>query len=774
MTTDRTGSRQALLEELRDLPSGAEWCHRHTHLCDEVIRELATEDGALYAVIATGGYGRRELAPFSDIDITIVPVDDANPEVDRAIRQLYRSLHAVFLDLGLEVGYAYRLVSDAPGLDAVSRTALLDMRLVAGNASLFHSLRRALDDSLSPGEFIVEKIREREAAFVKYNDSPLVVEAQIKEGAGGLRCRHVADWIRACIGERSAAPTEAYERMLMVRNLLHLASGKRQDLLSRGRQETVGGMLGLDGFRVASQVAADGVELHRDYCQTLERLHEARFSLASGVLALRGEVRLDGNVDPAQAAVGVATATRLRLRVPDVRMVPHGPVDGPTAAYALSMGEATLRNLDRAGLLDELLPELTACRMVVPEEGHHTWTVFEHTMRVVRHIDSLHPGNFLGDVRESVSEPEALYLAALLHDVGKRFPELDHSSVGAEIAREIGKRWGLGEDVVENVAWLVREHLVMSRFIRIRDLMRPETIDEFAAIVGNVDRLAMLTILTWADASSVADGTWTAAQDTFQHQLYHKTAARLQDDWVGPDPNSYRRKLARQLNAAPEESGFEEFLEKLPASYLLATSSDAIRLHYHYVISALQGDPTVDFYARPELSASDVTVAAIDRPGLLSDLLGVFYAHDISVQAIRAATIPGDQPVAIDVFTLAFGGKPVPAATAVEARNVTLRVLRGEASVDEILKERGKDPDRKQSIFRYTYTEGEPGVLEIRAPRGRGMAYRFSRLISAQGWNVTAARVGQWGGSGAAAFYIVGPDGRAIPHGDVDHVLGST
>ncbi|RYG49774.1 HD domain-containing protein [bacterium] len=770
MASDGAIQRQNLLNAFREAPSGLEWCRQHTRLCDEIVRGLVGEDGDRYAIIATGGYGREELAPYSDIDITIVPADDANPHVDEAIRKLYRALHSAFTEVGLEVGYAYRLVSDAPGLDSVSRTGLMDMRHIAGRSGLTQSLRRALEESLTSGEFIVEKIRERRQAFAKNHDSPLVTEPNIKEGAGGVRCLHTANWIRQSIGERSAVPTEAFERMLKVRNALHLVSGKRNELLSRSRQNAVAELLSEDPLSLIGNVARDGLVLHGEYTRTLERLQEARFGLASGVLALRGEVRLDGDVNAGQASVGIATATQLGLKVPDVRMVAVGAIEGPAAAYALSTGEATIRNIDRAGLLDALLPELTACRTLDPEEGNHRWTVFEHTMRLVRSIDSLVAGTFLGDLRDSIAEPEALYLAALLHDVGKRDPERDHSLFGSEIATDVGHRWGLGDNVIQDVAWLIREHLTMSRFIRIRDLMHPQTIDEFASVVGDGNRLAMLTVLTWADINAVSEGAWTPAQETFQRLLYDQTAARLHEDWQGPDPNLYRRRLLRQLSQKEAESGFEAFVETLPASYLLANAADTIRLHHHYALQASFGQPTVDFYARPELGASDVTVAAIDRPGLLSDLLGVFYAFDLSVQAIRAITT---SDVALDVFTLSYTGRPIPSATAAETQRAALAVLRGERSSAEVMRERGKDPDRHQSIFRFAYTPGQPGVLEIRAPRGRGMAYRLSRLIAEQGWNVSAARVGQWGGNGAAAFYVVGTDGQPIERADVERAMAT-
>lgn len=767
-------ARRRHIEALAERPSGIGWCEEHTDLVDRVIRllmeDVAGEDLPPIAVIATGGYGRRELCPYSDIDITVVPSDEASPALDAAIRRFFQDLHSAFYtQLRMDVGYAYLLVADAPGLDVKSRTGLMDMRLLAGSYDLFRQLQHALDASFSPGEFILAKIREREEMFAKYYDTPLVVEPHLKEGAGGLRCFHCANWIRESIGERAARPTEAYDKILLARNLLHRNSGKHLDVLSRARQAEIADMLAVDMYSMMSDLADAAAELHGDYQRACERLHEARFPLSNGVLAVRGEARLEGHVEAGEAAVGVAIATQLGLRVADIRVGAAEPPRGPAAAFALATGEATIRNLDRCGLLGQILPELDACRTLMPTDTVHVYTVFEHTMRVVRALDGLEPGSFLGDVKDSINDLEPLYVAALLHDVGKIDPDRDHSELGADMAIDVCTRWGLAANVTDAVAWLIREHLTMSRFIRIRDLMSPATVEEFTEIVGDLNRLGMLTLLTYADIGAVSEGSWTSAQDTFLRQLYELTAACLQGEMeASVDPSQYRRRLLRQLAGRHgDEASVQAFVESLPAYYLTSTPPDLIRLHMHFAEKAAAGEPTVELFHRPDLGATELTVCTLDAPALLSRLLGVFYAFDLSLGGIRACTTMTEPPIALDVFTVSFSGRPVPPATCSQVSAAIMDVLANRKTAEEILRARGKDPERRQEIVTYTWVEGNPGILEIRAPRGRGMPFRLSRLVAEQGWNVVSARVGQWAGNATAAFYLQRRDGTALRRDEV-------
>ena len=772
--------RQAHLQLLLEKPTGLSWCGRHTEIADEVVRALYEDVQLEYpdlpelALIATGGYGRKELATYSDIDITIVPSDEASPVLDKAVRTLFQDLHWAFCTaLQMDIGYAYRLISDAPGLDPRSRTGLMDMRLVAGSLELNRQLEQALIESFEVGEFVLAKVTERDQMFHKYHDTPLVIEPNLKEGAGGIRCFHCANWLREAIGERASRPISEYDLILRVRNLLHLNAKKHQDLLSRQRQVEIADQLHIDLYQLMKEVIESGSSLHAHFTSAREKITRSRFSLTRGVLAIQGEARIVGQADAGDAAVGIALGTQLGLFVADIEIAKTSGVNGSAALFAISTGERTLRSLDRCGLLRQLLPELDDCRSLVPTDAVHQFTVFEHTIRVVRELDRMKPGTFLADLKDGVNDLEPLYLAALLHDVGKINPERDHSEYGAEIAESVCERWNLDASVRELVVWLIREHLTMAKFIRVRDIMNPQTVEEFASIVGDLNRLVLLTLLTFSDVSAVAEAAWTPAQETFLKELFVRTDALFRGEGhFPPDLAVYRQRLLRQLRSQKEnENEVRGFVASLPAYYLTTTHPELIRLHMEFVKKSMLGIPTVEIFHRSDISATEVTVCTLDEPGLLSKLLGVFYAYDLSLAGIRACTTHTNPAVALDVFTVSFSSRPVPAATVSQLTSSILDVIEGRVHVEQLLVEKGKDPGRTQKIIKHAYSPGSPGILEVRAPRGRGMPYRISRIIAQQGWNVVAARVGQWAGSATAAFYVLSANGGEIPHSEVDRLV---
>jgi [protein-PII] uridylyltransferase len=774
--------RSELLVSLGDKPSGLSWCHEHTEIADEAMRILLSDLQAAFrglpslAVIATGGYGRRELAPYSDIDVTVVPSDEASNELDPAIRALYQDLHVAFVGiLGLQIGYSYRLVADAPGLDTKTRTGLMDMRLVAGSPGIMRSLDLAVMETLAAGQFVLSKMQERTRMFEKFHDTPYVVEPNLKEGAGGLRCFHCGNWIREAIGERAVRPLPAYDEIIRYRNLLHLQAGRNQDTLTRPRQAELADRLGVDMYEMMSEVVAAGEQLFGFYGRSIDKLQEERFRLSSSVLSSQGEARISGDADGGDAAVGIAVATALKIGVSDIPASRPHRVEGPAVMYALSTGEATIRNLNRSGLLDFLLPELAVCRTLMPTDAVHQYTVYEHTLRVVRALDEIGTQGFFAEVKSQITDLEPLYLAAILHDVGKIDHERPHSEVGAEITRSVCERWQLAGNIKELVIWLDREHLSMSRFIRDRDIRDPNTIKEFIEIVDDPQRLHALTLLTFADISAVSDSSWTPALETFLRDLYHRTLAVLdQNAPIDADPGLQRKRLLRQLkNQVEDVELVQGFVNSLPAYYLTSTPSEVIRLHMEFAELAARGEPTIDIFPRQDLGATDITVCAQDRPRLLSHLLGILYAFDLSIIGIRACTTSSTPAIVIDVFTVGFGNRPVPAATLNHVRAAIADVLEGDRDVAGIMRQKGKDPDRKQQVFSYSFVEGTLGILEIRAPRGRGMPYRFSRLLAEQGWDVVSARVGQWAGNAAAAFSITGPGARALTREEVRIALSN-
>lgn len=767
--------RLALIRELDDRPSGLEWCERHTRLTDSLVSMIVPADAPV-AVIATGGYGRRELAPFSDVDLTVVPVGDASPRLDDIVRDLFRNLHDAFVQFGLPLGYAFRLVADAPGLDAATRTGLLDMRFVAGDPAPVRPLAEALRETFSAGDFALAKIEERVRARARTNDTPLAAEPHLKEGAGGLRDFHAANWLRTTLGERTVPPTPAYDQILLARNLLHRVSERYQDVLSRSRLAGIAKLLHRSTDEVASEFAQARLNLDREYRAAIQRLSEARFELGDNVYAIKGEIRVAPGADAGKAALAIGIGVRLGLSVSDFPSQIASAEAGPEALSAIADGERTIRAIDEAGVLDLLIPELASLRTRMPQDPVHAYTVFEHTIRAVREIDRLEADTPLGRIKDQLPDRGRLVLATLLHDIGKVAGDEGHADLGAEMSRQIVERWRLADSVAADVVWLVRNHLEMARFVRMRDLDRSDTIDEFAQIAGTPERLALLTLLTFADVKAVGPNVWTPAMDTFLRQLYDRTLARLQVDVpLESDLEGYRRRLVRRLNDGPgSPEQMEAFVASLPAHYLAGTPPELIRLHQEYAARAAEGRPTVEAFVRPDLSGTELTVVCADQPGLLSKLLGVLYAHDLSILTIRASTTSSQPPIALDTFVAAYGGQPVPEATLRSVSKSLKSVVSQEKTVDEILRTFGKDPERQQSLFRWNYVPGFPGVLEVRAPKGRGMPYRMARKLAELGWNIVSARVGQWAGTAAAAFYLVGPTGVELRSEEVEAALTSS
>jgi len=196
------------------------------------------------ALLATGGYGRQELSPFSDIDIAFVPLEEDDPFVDALLRECFRLLVTVFMDnTDLKVGYGYRPLADLPSLDSQTQAALLDARFLAGYEPLAQQAQKVLTEQLDVLRFLRDRERERLAAYQRFHASPFVAEPHLKEGAGGLRDGQTALWLLAALyriptkdawrrlkkllpPDRFHAFRDAYDFLLRVRNWLHLTAGR--------------------------------------------------------------------------------------------------------------------------------------------------------------------------------------------------------------------------------------------------------------------------------------------------------------------------------------------------------------------------------------------------------------------------------------------------------------------------------------------------------------------------------------------------------------------
>ncbi len=548
--------------------------------------------GERLAVIAVGGYGRAELAPFSDVDLLFLHPYKPAPYVEQMTEFL---MHRLW-DLGFKVGNALRTVAESIKLaneDLSVRTALLEARYLWGDRALFDELVRRYDREVRTGheaEFIEAKLAERDARHQRTGDSRYLLEPNVKEGKGGLRDLQTLMWIGrflygvtdpaelvrvGVLTPRSLATFRRSRRFLWaVRCHLHWITGRAEERLTFELQEQVARRMGFKDrgrtraverfmkryYLVAKEVGA----LTRIVCAALEERHQrrARFRLPRFGFGRR---RIDGFVIHG-ARVGLAEpdlferrsvamlelfhlAQERELDVHPDALAAIGPslrrIDARLRAdpranqlfleMLLSRKDAatTLGRLNEAGVLGRFVPEFGRIVAQMQRNLYHVYTVDEHTIRAIGVLGQIERGELAQELPLATEiVPKLVSRTELV--LATFCHDLgkgrggDHSAIGAEIAERLCRRFGLPEATTETVCWLVRHHLLMSDTAFKRDLDDPKTIQDFVAQVQSPERLKLLLVLTAADIRAVGPGVWNGWKGQLLRDLYHGAAAAMQ------------------------------------------------------------------------------------------------------------------------------------------------------------------------------------------------------------------------------------------------------
>ena len=547
------------------------------------------------ALVAVGGYGRELVALHSDVDVLFLCDDPSDPHVSSVAEGLLYPLW----DLGLSIGHAVRGVEETLRLardDIRTATTLLDLRRVAGDATIVDDLVRAgrrqvFEPALD--EFLDALAKDTEERHERYGGSLFLLEPEVKLGRGGLRDLDVAEWAaRARWGSRSKEDfvrtgallsreaeelDHAREMLWRVRNLLHLRAGRRQDRLTFADQEDIAEELGfVDGVTLAVEQFMQAYYRHaRVVAQTAERmLARARPSRRSGRAQSEslgdGTMIFDGHLtfeSSERLAEDPALALRLYRKVQKKGLPPYPyardavarvavdpewreKLQGSEEAVQLFLGLLTraakapvrrgsvLGELHEVGLMLAMIPEFEPVTGRVQHDVYHVYTVDVHSVAAVDYLKSLVRGDRKAELplacRLAAEQPRPtpLFLALLLHDIGKAYGK-DHSRRGAIMAREIATRLGLSAVDVEHVVWLVQEHLSLYKWATRRDTSDPETVSEIAKQAGTYERLRDLYLLTVADLSTTNPGAMTSWKARMLEDLYLAVAGVLEGGTVG-------------------------------------------------------------------------------------------------------------------------------------------------------------------------------------------------------------------------------------------------
>lgn len=624
--------------------SGVELCAALSDQRDAVLSDLTAaalhdlgEAGpnglwSAIAMVAHGGYGRRDVAPYSDVDLMILHT----PNVAQRVRCLAERLLRDVFDVGLCLGHSVRTPEVACRLacaDPIICTSLVESRLLGGSETLFaHYQRRFRREVHRRARRLMAAIRkDRSDERYRYGETVFLLEPNVKRSWGTLRDIQLIRWI-GCVRYGAADPRElhrlgklgegdlnavlqANEFLLQLRNELHFHARHGADVLDRAEQLRIAELHGYtaqpgllpveqfmrDYFRHTSAVSRIGSRFSAN-AQSHDRLarlvtllfgHRVEDGIhvgPAGVLATRYGVQLlHGDLAAIMRLVDlanlydepIAVSTSEAIRREALQL----PEASPTAeacrhfisllSHPARLGPL-LRELHEAELLERFIPEFRHARGLLQFNQYHKYTIDEHCLRAVEFATELQSDTGpVGRVYRSLTRKHVLHLALLIHDLGKGHLE-DHRELGAKIAVDVARRLGLPTHEAQALRFLVHKHMLMNHLAFRRDTADEQLAVQFAVQVGSPDLLQMLYVMTAADLGAVGPGVWDGWKTEVVTDLYHRTMQHL----AGESPETTIDDLLEQrrgavrtcLGARKDEPWFAEHVNSLPAAYFHATS----------------------------------------------------------------------------------------------------------------------------------------------------------------------------------------------------------
>jgi len=727
---------------------------QRTRMVEEILarlwRDIVSPDEsrpANFTLVATGGFGRGWLFPFSDIDLLFLFNDR---DAEQAFKDPVRRFSQELWDLRLKLSPASRMLSECERYDPNNTEftiSLLDCRYLAGDRDLFRKLHDKVIPKLVMKESkillqgLAEVTRERHA---KYGMTLYHLEPNLKEAPGGLRDCNVASWLalisamdklRDWPEASSLRPPvrkqldAALDFLMSARCFLHFRHGRDDNALSwEAQDEAAARKIGAPGAEELS--AADWMRIYfgharsvqRTVTQLLEEIPEAWSALYRQVQSWRSRLTtadfsdVDGLIFLQQPSALQDPEVLLRLFH---FMAHHGLKLSATTEYrieqALPALAATpprgaelwlylqetllqpyaadaLRAMHSLRLLTLLLPELKVIDSLVVRDFYHRFTVDEHSFLAIESLHRLKQSQSewdkrYGELLGELEDPELLYLALLLHDTGKGVPNGNHVQASLDIANQAMDRLDVDPKERAEVLFLIANHLELSATLR-RDIFDPGTVAAFAEKMGTPERLKMLALLTYADIKAVNPEALTPWKAENVWQLYMAAdnyLNRSADQRVHTEAND--EKLARLRSLAPVTgSKFKIFLEGFPQRYLLVHTAEEVMRHMQ-MAEDLGNDPVLVDLKRGR-HWYDLTLVTKDRPFLFATLSGVLAAWGMNI--VKANAFSNAAGVVVDTFhfTDRFRTLELNLSEWARFKNSVVSVMLGEADLEKMLRDR--------------------------------------------------------------------------------------
>jgi [protein-PII] uridylyltransferase len=697
--------------------SAQETLRQLCELADEIIRKVFGElqnvrqEGSQgLALLALGGYGREVLFPFSDLDLLFL---FANEKIEEESRPLISEFSRMLWDLGFRVSSAGRTVEECKKIEqdnAEFHLAMLDRRYLDGDKALFEKLDTkvlAVAEKQARPFLLVELQRLTRDRLGRYGNTIFHLEPNVKDAPGGLRDFHSTLWMRQLAGDRrdprfsplneDELTRNAVEFLSAIRCFLHYSNGRNDNTLTYELQaHAAERSLGIDDN--LRRNAAEWMRLYFRHARTLnrqllryvdqrppvtlslgQRLMNAAigpkseagngkpFTVRDGLLEITNEqLFADRNVTYSLLAEasrsGVPLSRDAERSIAYIMAHPELPQRNSRISWAVlseilggDFPGVALRPMHRLGLLTEVLPEFRAIDSLVVRDFYHRYTVDEHSLRTIEHLQDL------GDPQEplakhfapqwrTVERRDLLILSLLLHDVGKGMP-VDNHVTGSLQALEIASdRLKLSAEEKAEVYFLIEHHLDMSATVQRRDIFDPSTVSGFAATVTTQERLQRLCLMTYADIHAVNPEALTPWKAEMLWQLFVATSnffSRTVDrDRLHASDEAPLLEQVRAQAGGADKQDIERFLEGFPRRYLAVHS--AAEIAEHFALYRKLGAEPVQTEIKKTQHAYVLTLLSADRPALFATIAGVLAAWGMNI--VKADAFANAAGVVLDTF----------------------------------------------------------------------------------------------------------------------------
>lgn len=779
-------------------------------------------------LILHGGTGRRDMAPFSDVDLMVLYRQSSDSKVPELATRLAQDI----FDTGFKLGHSVRTSREAWSMavkDPQVFSSMCEARYIDGNMELYsHFVSRMRRIATRNSTALVRSIHNaRHQEQVQFGETVYLLRPHIKKSRGGMRDVHLIRWLGfARYGEtdidqlcRKNAITsldaqrinDAYEFLLRIRNEMHFHAGRANDELNKPEQVRIAEKFNFQG--------PEGVlpmeEFMRTYFDHTTNVRHVSDQFVASMIARRSIVKvfaplmvknLDEDIQLGPYSIGIKSTlldeastnleTILKLvqlsNIHDIEIeqdtwesIRRAMIDSEDIVLTVEAAQQfyalfsdsrkigrSLRKLHEMRVLEQILPEVAHARNLVQFNEYHQYTVDEHSLRAVEIATGFQKNkDRIGKIYRSLREKNILHLSLLIHDLGKGYAE-DHSEVGRRMADSIGRRLQLCEDDIEDIKYLVHNHLMMSNVALRRDINDEGLVAEFAANVGSVKVLKLLFLLTCADISAVGPDAFNQWKEELITDLYFNAKNVMTGhhgmDGVDLTLEEAYQEIGDQIEDHEVRRWVVQQARNLPQNYCRLIPAKQIAEQLMAIRDTI-GDDVQCWVFPSEDGLIDICLGKREkrRSGIFYKITGMLASNGLRILTanikhlanslvwywFRVRDIDYEQTPGIRLEELAETAKGIANGKLVENTSFR-RVWRKEPSLG--------NPRQKIRIQMDNQTVQNATVIDVFAFRKFGLLYTISKAIFNLGLDVRFARISTYGDRVVDVFYVTDDKGNKI------------